>query len=65
MSAATPQAFRAQSSSKIILIPTRYDGKSKQHVVRWKDIQLRFKDAQFVMNGESTVLFLTDDDLEE
>ncbi|KAF9353439.1 hypothetical protein BGX34_011564 [Mortierella sp. NVP85] len=65
MSAATSQAFRAQSSSNIILIPTRYDGRSKQHVIRWKDIQLRFKDAQFVMNGENTVLFLTDDDLED
>ncbi|KAF9353438.1 hypothetical protein BGX34_011563, partial [Mortierella sp. NVP85] len=65
MSAATSQAFRAQSSSKIVTIPTRYDGKSNQRVIRWKDIQLRFKDAQYVMNDGDTVLFLADDDLEE
>jgi len=65
MSAVTSQAFRVQSSSKIISIPTRYDRKTNQRVIRWKDIQQRFKDAQFIMNGEDTVLFLTDDDLEE
>jgi hypothetical protein len=65
MSIPTSQAFRVQSSSNVINIPTRYDGKGNQHVIRWKDIQLRFKDAQYVMNGDDTVLFLTNDDLEE
>ncbi|KAF9353440.1 hypothetical protein BGX34_011565 [Mortierella sp. NVP85] len=65
MSAATSQAFRAQSSSKVITIPTRHDNKSNQRVIRWKDIQLHFKDAQYVVDGEDIVLFLTDDDLED
>ncbi|KAF9363659.1 hypothetical protein BGX34_003592 [Mortierella sp. NVP85] len=44
---------------------TDYICKTNQRVIRWKDIQQRFKDAQFVMNGEDTVLFLTGDDLED
>ncbi|KAF9363665.1 hypothetical protein BGX34_003598 [Mortierella sp. NVP85] len=59
------QAFTTRSQPKIITIPTRHDPKSKQHVIRWKDILQFFKDAQGVMNGDSTVLFLTDDDLED
>jgi hypothetical protein len=65
MSAATSQAFRAQSSSKIISIPTRYDSKSNQRVIRWTDIQRCFKNAHYVMHGEDMVLSLTDDNLEE
>jgi hypothetical protein len=59
------QAFRAQSHSKVIAIPTRHDTKSNQRVVRWKDIQQCFKDAQYVIHGNDAVVFLTDDDLEE
>jgi hypothetical protein len=59
------QAFRAHSHPKIITIPTRHDPKSKQHIIRWKDVQQYFKEAQGLMSGDSTVLFLTDDDLEE
>lgn len=65
MSQAHLQAFRTESSSTVTSIPTRYDRKTSQHVVRLKDIQNRFEDAQCIMNGEATVLFLTDDDLEE
>ncbi|KAF9354508.1 hypothetical protein BGX34_010968 [Mortierella sp. NVP85] len=65
MSTSLSQAFRTQSHSKIITIPTRLDAKSKQRIVRWKDIQQYFKDAQGVMNGDDAVLFLTDDDLED
>jgi hypothetical protein len=65
MGETSSQAFRAQSSSKVVSIPTRYDGKSDQHVIRWKDIERYFKNAQYVMDGENVVLTLTGDDLEE
>ena len=61
------QAFRLRSaeSSEIIHIPTRFDNKSSQRVVRWKDIQQYFKHAEGLMIGNDAVLFLTDNDLEE
>ncbi|KAI8350779.1 hypothetical protein B0O80DRAFT_126524 [Mortierella sp. GBAus27b] len=59
------QSFRARSSSMIVTIPTRQDPRSRQRVIRWKDIQLCFVDAQYVKHGEGIVLFLTDDDLED
>jgi hypothetical protein len=59
------QRFRAKYSSEIISIPTRHDPKTRQRVVRWKDILLCFENAKYVMDGGNTVLFLTDDDLEE
>jgi hypothetical protein len=65
MSQAPSQAFRAESSSATTSIPTCYDRKTRQHVVRWKDIQRNFGDAIRIMNGELSVLFLMDDDLEE
>jgi hypothetical protein len=65
MNTSLSQAFRAQSHAKVITIPTRHDPKSKQRIVRWKDIQQFFMDAQGVMNGDDAVLFLTDDDLDE
>ncbi|KAF9985187.1 hypothetical protein BGZ65_011494 [Modicella reniformis] len=65
MSRTPSQAFRVQFSSKVITIPTRYDPKSKQLVVRWKDILQHFENAKAIMNEEDAVLFLTDDDLED
>ncbi|KAF9971244.1 hypothetical protein BGZ65_010550 [Modicella reniformis] len=65
MSKISSQGFRAQFSSKVIVIPIRHDKKSGQRIVRWKDIQQCFKDAQYITNGEEVVLFLTDDDLDE
>ncbi|KAF9363433.1 hypothetical protein BGX34_004143 [Mortierella sp. NVP85] len=65
MDAVAPQEFRSQSSSKVVAIPTRQDPKSGQRVVRWKDIQQCFKDAQYVMNSGLAVMFLTDDELED
>lgn len=59
------QAFQTKSSPEIITIPTCHDPKSSRRVVRWKDIQQYFKDAQGILNGRCSVLFLTDDDLEE
>jgi hypothetical protein len=59
------QAFQPRSSSNVIAIPTRHDPKSGQYVVRWKDIQQCFKDAQYVLHEGQAVMFLTDEDLEE
>ncbi|KAF9930615.1 hypothetical protein BGZ65_005229 [Modicella reniformis] len=59
------QAFRAQFSSQVVTIPTRYDPTSRQHVVRWRDIQQRFKDAQYITNGGESVPFLTNDVLDD
>ncbi|KAG0221667.1 hypothetical protein BGX31_009646, partial [Mortierella sp. GBA43] len=59
------QSFRTKSSSELVTIPTRYDSKSGQRVVRWKDIQQRFENAKTILNGNCSVLFLTDDDLED
>ncbi|KAG0007035.1 hypothetical protein BGZ65_011769 [Modicella reniformis] len=59
------QAFRTKSSSEIITIPTRYDSKNRQRVVRWRDIQQYFVSAKGILNGKDAVLFLTDDNLED
>ncbi|KAG0205555.1 hypothetical protein BGX31_002927, partial [Mortierella sp. GBA43] len=48
-----------------VTIPTRYDSKSSQRIVRWKDIQQYFENAKGILNGKHSVLFLTDDDLED
>ncbi|KAK3815357.1 MAG: hypothetical protein J3Q66DRAFT_441490 [Benniella sp.] len=65
MSASPSQAFRVQSSSETILIPTRHDTNSDQRIVLWKDILRRFKNADYLMCGQEMVLFLTDDKFED
>ncbi|KAF9363436.1 hypothetical protein BGX34_004146 [Mortierella sp. NVP85] len=65
MSAVPSQAFRSQSSSKVVVLPTRQDPKSGRHVIRWKDIQHCFKDVQYVIHNGLVVMFLTDDDWED
>jgi hypothetical protein len=62
------QAFRSttnSSSSDIINIPACHDPTTSQRVVRWKDIQQYFENAQGVMNGKDAVIFLTNNNLEE
>ncbi|KAI8594225.1 hypothetical protein EDD21DRAFT_449528, partial [Dissophora ornata] len=59
------QAFRAHLSHKIIHIPTKYDRTTSQYVVRWKDIQLYFENAKYVLNGHEVVTFISGDDLED
>jgi len=65
MSTTPLQAFRAQSSSNLISIPTRHDLKSNQHVVLWRDIQRLFQSAENIMHGGDAVLFVTNEELEE
>jgi len=65
MSSPLSQAFRTQSSPKIISIPTRHDPKSNQRVVLLKDIQLSFEHVvKRIMCGGEVVLFLADEDFE-
>ncbi|KAG0292975.1 hypothetical protein BGZ98_002388, partial [Dissophora globulifera] len=59
------QAFRDLSSSTTFTIDTRFDGRTGQHVIRWKDILQVCKNAEFVKNGDRVVSFMTDDDLED
>ncbi|KAK3825655.1 MAG: hypothetical protein J3Q66DRAFT_396600 [Benniella sp.] len=62
------QAFRSttsSSSSDIINIPACHDPTTSQRVVRWKDIQQYFENAQGVMNGKDAVIFLTNNNLED
>lgn len=59
------QEFRAESSSEIVAIPTFVDQTTKQNIVRWKDIQQRFENVKYVLNGTTSVLLLTDDWLQE
>ncbi|KAF9364644.1 hypothetical protein BGX34_000880 [Mortierella sp. NVP85] len=58
------QAFRVESSSKIITIPARLDPKSGKHIVLWRDVQQIFVNARAVLNNGEAVVFLTDDDFE-
>ncbi|KAF9988274.1 hypothetical protein BGZ65_009502, partial [Modicella reniformis] len=58
------QAFRAESSSKVINVPSRHDHKTRQHIVLLRDIQQYFEHIKGIMNGNTTVLFLTDDNFE-
>ncbi|KAK3815408.1 MAG: hypothetical protein J3Q66DRAFT_370737 [Benniella sp.] len=55
MSSSPSQAFRTQSSSKIISIPARRDPKSNQYVVLLKDIQLFLGDVKCIMCGADAV----------
>ncbi|KAG0240489.1 hypothetical protein BGX31_001904 [Mortierella sp. GBA43] len=59
------QAFQSQSSSEIVTVPSVHDPKTKKYVVRWRDIQRRFDNAKYIMNGDDMVLFLSNDDLVE
>ncbi|KAI8600117.1 hypothetical protein EDD21DRAFT_141720 [Dissophora ornata] len=59
------QAFRASSSSRTVTIDARPDPKTGQPIVRWKDVQLVFKDAAYIMTGDAIVSFMTDDNLED
>ncbi|KAI8350804.1 hypothetical protein B0O80DRAFT_127238 [Mortierella sp. GBAus27b] len=65
MDATHSQAFRAHGTSKIISIPALRDAKSGQDIVRWQDILRYFENAKSLANGSDTVLFLTDEALED
>ncbi|KAK3820036.1 MAG: hypothetical protein J3Q66DRAFT_387022 [Benniella sp.] len=58
------QGFRCEPSTKITSIPTRFDNKTGQHIVLWRDIQHLFTDAKAIFNKGEAVLFLTDDNFD-
>ncbi|KAK3820114.1 MAG: hypothetical protein J3Q66DRAFT_166969 [Benniella sp.] len=58
------QAFRVESSSKIITIPARLDPKCGKHIVLWRDVQQIFVNARAILNNGEAVVFLTDDNFE-
>ncbi|KAI8600821.1 hypothetical protein EDD21DRAFT_124451 [Dissophora ornata] len=57
------QLVRAQSVHHTIGIPARFDIGTGSHLVLWKDIQLAFEDAKYLMQGSNMVPFLIDDGL--
>ncbi|KAF9216314.1 hypothetical protein BGZ59_010188 [Podila verticillata] len=64
----TSQTFRSTSSSGsvfVININPRHDSKSGSKVILWNDVQRVFKNAQFIMNGDAAVSFLTDDNFDD
>ncbi|KAG0315038.1 hypothetical protein BGZ99_007700 [Dissophora globulifera] len=59
------QPFRDPSSSTTFTIDTRFDSKTGQYVIRWKDILQVCKNAEFVKDGDRVISFMVDDDLED
>ncbi|KAF9364928.1 hypothetical protein BGX34_012035 [Mortierella sp. NVP85] len=53
------------SSSDEIAIDTRQDPKTGQRFVLWRDIQLVFRNAQYIRKGGALVSFMTDEDFED
>jgi hypothetical protein len=58
------QEFRDPSTCKTVLIPTRFDNRTGEHIILWRDIQSRFKNAECIMLGDELVLSLVDDKFE-
>ena len=58
------QAFRDPLTSEIILIPTRFDNKTGEHVILWRDIQSRFRRIECIMLSNELVLPLVDDNFD-
>ncbi|KAF9436917.1 hypothetical protein BGZ76_002541 [Entomortierella beljakovae] len=58
------QVFRSSSTSEILSIPSRFDAKSGQRIVLWRDIQQGFDNIKCIRNGGVLVVFKTDDNFE-
>jgi hypothetical protein len=59
------QAFRDISTNAVIKIPALKDRKSGEHIVLWSDVQRVFKNAEFIRNEGSLVLFMKNEDFSE
>jgi hypothetical protein len=66
------QEFRILSASSsipvsdnTIFISSRLDKKTRERIVRWKDIQNEVDDARRIRNGKKSVSFMTGDDFNE
>ncbi|KAI8358176.1 hypothetical protein B0O80DRAFT_485256, partial [Mortierella sp. GBAus27b] len=53
------------SSTGTIAIDTHQDPTTGQRFTLWRDIQLVFKGAQYIRNGDALVSFMTDEDFED
>ncbi|KAI8349156.1 hypothetical protein B0O80DRAFT_429247 [Mortierella sp. GBAus27b] len=64
---ATPpvQKFRCPSTDQFLKIATHLDSETGKHFVLWKDIQVGFKNADSIRDGETLVPFLKDSNWEE
>ncbi|KAG0007163.1 hypothetical protein BGZ65_001708 [Modicella reniformis] len=65
------QKFRTSTLSEVssptatITIWTHQDPRTGHRFILWRDIQLVFKNAQYIKNGDALVSFVTDEDFEE
>ncbi|KAF9105641.1 hypothetical protein BGX27_009541 [Mortierella sp. AM989] len=70
-----PQAFRAvyedevlattnTPTSKTVSIKPRFDRRSGEHFILWRDVQAAFKNSTHAQQGDTAVSFLVDDDFE-
>jgi hypothetical protein len=65
------QGFRVVSAESTpighstIFIPSKPDKKTGERIVLWRDIQREFKNADRIRDGNTSVVFTTDDDFEE
>ncbi|KAF9963868.1 hypothetical protein BGZ65_008652 [Modicella reniformis] len=59
------QAFQSLSMDDTIDIPTRTDLTTGKYIILWRDIRCVFENARFIRNGESQVLFMTDENFQE
>ncbi|KAI7819571.1 hypothetical protein BC939DRAFT_505577 [Gamsiella multidivaricata] len=59
------QKFRNQATLEVISIAARFDKKTDQHVILWKEIQRAFENAKRITYNGHLVSFLMDDDFEE
>ncbi|KAG0349128.1 hypothetical protein BGZ54_004438, partial [Gamsiella multidivaricata] len=59
------QKFRNQATLEVISIAARFDKKTDQHVILWKEIQRAFENAKRITYNGHLVSFLMDDDFED
>ncbi|KAI7818173.1 hypothetical protein BC939DRAFT_506800 [Gamsiella multidivaricata] len=59
------QQCRTQSTSKTTKIPSCLDKRVGERYNLWRHIQLYYKSTYSIMNGQSIVVFMTDDNNEE
>jgi len=58
------QAFRDVSTSRTELIPTRFNKKTEERFILWKDIMTVFKNAERIKFDNEAVVFMIDENSE-
>ncbi|KAF9987364.1 hypothetical protein BGZ65_004014, partial [Modicella reniformis] len=59
------QPFRNPSTLKVTNIPAVIDPKTGNPIILWRHIQAAFEKAKVILNGDSLVSFMIDENLEE